>query len=253
MESHAAVAERVRTLAADSIPVHVTLAGAPYPGGDVRGAVDDSGRPVLLVKPGETLHTALRLSPGADAGVTVGLTASRQLGGALVTRGMLTVQGWASLVDVTEIREAAITVAARSADEDLFAAVENPLDPDAPLLARVDVASVGYATGYETGALDAEDYLDAAPDPFSAVAERMLAHVNDAHRDQLANCLTGVPGAGPGEVWLWELDRHGATVRADLTRTPSARPTLIRFPWPTPAGSCAALEHRLRGLLSARA
>ncbi|MFC7587061.1 hypothetical protein ACFQYP_27555 [Nonomuraea antimicrobica] len=50
-------------------------------------------------------------------------------------------------------------------------------------------------------------------------------------------------GERADEVWLWELDRFGATVRVDES--------LVRFPWPTPARSSLCLETALRGLLCA--
>ncbi len=103
------------------------------------------------------------------------------------------------------------------------------------------MGQVVYLTGQESGLLDADDYLGAAPDPLSETAERVLAHVNSSHRAQLTAGVTRQLGEPAAEVWLWELDRFGATVRVDET--------LIRFPWPTPARSSVCLETALRGLL----
>ncbi|MFD2353060.1 hypothetical protein ACFSTC_32885 [Nonomuraea ferruginea] len=100
-------------------------------------------------------------------------------------------------------------MAANTADEALFDALERYGRPDAPRLLRVDVAQVVYLTGQESGVLDADDYLDAEPDPLAEPAERVLAHVNAAHREQLANGVSRHLGRPAGEVWLWELDSRG--------------------------------------------
>ncbi|NUW39149.1 DUF2470 domain-containing protein [Nonomuraea rhodomycinica] len=286
------IAERVRTLAATSSVARVSLDGVPCP---ATGGVDERGRPVLLVRPGEPLH-GLR----EDAVVAVNLTATRRLGAAEHPRGLLEVQGWAMAVPAEEARAAAVAVAARSADEALFTALERFGEPSAPRLLRLDVAQVVYLTGHESGVLDAGEYLDAVADPLTETAERVLAHVNEAHRAQLANgvaALLGEPalagegllaeegrladqswiaGEGPrggtghagalhddrvgsgagaggcgspgapggsrcGEVWLWELDRYGATVRVEES--------LVRFPWPATVATGHDLEAALRGLM----
>ncbi|MEV0201694.1 DUF2470 domain-containing protein [Nonomuraea sp. NPDC050691] len=254
------IAERVRTLAATSTVARVSLDGVPSP---ATGGVDERGRPVLLVRAGEPLH---RLRD--DAVVAVNLTATRRLGEAEHPRGLLEVQGWALAVPAEEARAAAVAVAARSADEALFTALERYGEPSAPRLLRLDVAQVVYLTGQESGVLDADEYLDAAADPLAETAERVLAHVNEAHRAQLANgvatllgepALAGGPaqrghgvtgcgaaagapaGAGCGEVWLWELDRYGATVRVEEA--------LVRFPWSGTVRTGHDLELALRGLM----
>jgi hypothetical protein len=156
-------------------------------------------------------------------------------------RGLLEVQGWAQAVPEDEARAAAVAVAAHDADEALFDALEGYGRPGAPQLLRLDVAQVIYLTGQESGVLDADEYLDAEPDPLAETAERVLAHVNAAHRAQLANGVSRQLDRPAAEVWLWELDRFGATVRADES--------LIRFPWPAPANSVSGLESALNGLL----
>ncbi|GAA2294471.1 hypothetical protein GCM10010149_48060 [Nonomuraea roseoviolacea subsp. roseoviolacea] len=277
------IAERVRTLAATSSVARVSVDGVPSP---ATGGVDERGRPVLLVRPGEPLHRLLD-----DAVVAVNLTATRRLGAAEHPRGLLEVQGWALAVPAEEARAAAVAVAARSADEALFTALERYGEPSAPRLLRLDVAQVVYLTGHESGVLDAGEYLDAVADPLAETAERVLAHVNEAHRAQLANGVAallgepalagegprggalhddrpggggaggfdardpraGGPGAGDcggagrsegswcGDVWLWELDRYGATVRVEES--------LVRFPWPETVATGQDLEAALRGLL----
>ncbi|QYC42566.1 hypothetical protein Nocox_24815 [Nonomuraea coxensis DSM 45129] len=227
------IPERVRTLAATAEVAELAVDGVPSP---ARGGVDERGRPVLLVRPGETLHGLT-----GDAVVAVNLTAMRRLGEAAHPRGLIEVQGWAEAVPEEEARAAAVAVAAHHADESLFEALERFGRPDAPRLLRLDVAQVVYLTGQESGTLDADDYLDAAPDPLADLAERVLAHVNASHRAQLTAGVSRQLGEKAGDVWLWELDRLGATVRADES--------LVRFPWPRPARSGTCLETALRGLL----
>src|SRR6478735_3642444 len=164
------VPERVRTLAATAAPTHVSLAGTALPAMPARGGVDGAGRPVLLVLPGDPLY-GVREEPV----VTVDLTATRSLGGLELSRGLLKVQGWVQAVPAAEAWESAVAIAERCPDEALFDALERA---DGPRLLRVDVGQVIYLTGPESGVLDAEEYLDADPDPLMSEAERMLHHVN---------------------------------------------------------------------------
>lgn len=227
------IPERIRTLAVGAAPTHVSVAGTDIPASPARGGVDPQGRPVLLVKPGEVLYGA-----ADDTVVTVDLLATRELGGVQRPRGLLKVQGWAAAVPASEARETAVAIAERCPDEDLFAALEG----GRPRLLRLDVAQVIYLTGQESGALDADDYLGATPDPFTDVAERMLHHVNESHRAQLRHAVGRLLGEPADDAWLWELDRYGATVKSGADR-------LIRLPWPSPATSGEALERALSCLV----
>ncbi len=239
--------ERVRSLAATAAPTHVSLAGSALPAGPARGGVDELGRPVLLVKPGETLHM---LAGDDEAVVTVDLSCMRDLGGVAQPRGLLKAQGWARAVPEAEMRRTAVAIAERCPDEDLFVALERPGDLDAPRLLHLDVGFVVYLTAQESGILDAEDYLTAEPDPFLRDAERLLHHVNNAHRESLRPVAARLLGRPLDEieqdVWLWELDRYGVTLRAGLEG-----PTLVRVPWPSPAANRHALEHALHRVLCA--
>ncbi|MBG0829993.1 DUF2470 domain-containing protein [Planomonospora sp. ID67723] len=237
------IPERVRTLAATATPTHVSLAGTARPARPARGGVDASGRPVLLVLPGDPLY-GVRDEPV----VTVDLTASRSLGGAELSRGLLKVQGWVQTVPAGELREAAVAIAERCPDEALFEAVEDPGSPGCPRLLRVDVGQVVYLTGPESGVLDAEEYLGAAPDPLLADAERMIRHINGAHRDRLETALASLMAAPVADAWLWELDRFGVTVRSGALD----RPTLVRLPWPAPVTDADSLEAALHCLLCHR-
>ncbi|GAA3804465.1 hypothetical protein GCM10022226_25440 [Sphaerisporangium flaviroseum] len=233
------ISERIRSLATACVPTHVSLDGSAHA---ARGAVDDSGRPLLLVKPGEPLHA---VADRDDVVVTVDLAATRTLGGVEHPRGLLKVHGWAQAVPAGEARDAAVAVAGRLPDEALFAAVEG--DPAGPRLFRVDVGYVIYLTGQESGMLDAEEYLGAGPDPVLETAERILGHVNLAHRDQLSKVVQTLLGEPTPDVWLWELDRYGVTMRSGIED-----PTLIRMPWPSPVDGPQALEQALSCLLCPR-
>ncbi|MFG1944220.1 DUF2470 domain-containing protein [Nonomuraea sp. NPDC048826] len=230
------IPQRIRTLAAAATVARLTVDGVPS---RARGGVDEHGRPVLLVLPGEPLHALHRLHE--DAVVAVNLAAMRRLGDDEHPRGLMEVQGWAQPVPAGEARAAAITVAAKEPNEALFEALERYGRADAPRLLRVDVAQVVYLTGQESGVLDAEEYLDALPDPLAESAERVLAHVNAAHRAQLTKGVSRHLGREAGEVWLWELDSRGVTVRADGS--------LVRFLWPEPTSNGTDLEEALKGLL----
>ncbi|MEV4091845.1 DUF2470 domain-containing protein [Streptosporangium saharense] len=232
------IPERVRTLAATAAPTHVSLTGTCLPASPARGGVDDQGRPVLLVMPGDPLHNALD-----EPVVTVDLAANRRLGSVQASRGLLKVQGWAQAVPEAEARQTAIAIAERCPDEALFEALEGK----GPRLLRIDVGQVIYLTGPESGVLDGEEYLGARPDPLMDVAERMLDHVNGTHRDQLETALVSLLDGPVPDVWLWELDRFGATVRSGIDE-----PTLIRLPWPAPVSDAGSLERALRCLLCHR-
>ncbi|MEU6998248.1 DUF2470 domain-containing protein [Nonomuraea sp. NPDC046570] len=233
--------ERIRTLAGASAVTHACVAGSPMPARRAHGGVDASGRPLLLVRPGEELY-GLR----GDAVVTVDLNAVRMIGAVEHPRSLLKVQGWAEAVPPETAREAAIAIAAHSPDDALFEALERYGEAGAPQLLRVDVGQVVYLTGQESGVLDAEEYLEAAPDPLAEVAERVLAHVNGAHRPQLGAGVSQLLDAPAEDAWLWELDRFGATVRLGVED-----PSLARFPWPEPVESGVSLESSLRALLCA--
>lgn len=230
------LAERVRTLAGTATATKVTVDGVPYP---AHGSVDRQGRPVFLVRRDDPLH---RLPD--EAVVAVNLSATRSLGGVEHPRGLVEVQGWAQAVPWGELRQAAVTVAERHPDPELFEALERYGDPVAPRLLRLDIGQVVYLTGEESGVLDADDYLDAEPDPLLDTAERVLAHVNRAHRGQLTGGVRRILDRQAAEVWLWELDRYGATLRVDGA--------LLRVGWHRPARDGRCLETALRDLLCPR-
>jgi hypothetical protein len=240
----APIPERVRTLAAMAAPTHVSIAGADLPACPARGGVDAQGRPVLLVEPGDALYGS-----APETVVTVDLVATRDVDGGEKARGLLKVRGWTQAVPGDDMRDTAVAIAENCPDEDLFAALEG----GPPRLVRVDVAHVVYLTGQESGLLDADEYLEARPDPFLRAAERMIRHINGAHREQLTRAMTVLTGEPASDAWVWELDRYGVTIKsAALGAEPagdSGEDRFIRLPWPIPAASPQALEYALRCLL----
>ncbi|WP_158562783.1 DUF2470 domain-containing protein [Marinitenerispora sediminis] len=158
-----------------------------------------------------------------------------------------------STVPAGERREAALAVWERVPDEELLAAVDHPPTAggwDAPLLARVEPATVLYETYDSAGVIDGGDFRAAEPDPLTGAAERIIGHVNDCHRDELGAALGQVPAAPEGAAWLWELDRHGLTLW--VAPYDRGRPVLVRLPWSDPARSACDLERGLHELLAHR-
>ncbi|GAA3734571.1 hypothetical protein HDA32_003871 [Spinactinospora alkalitolerans] len=247
--------ERVRSLAATATPTTAALADDPSARFSVRGAVDHAGRAVLLLDADHPLHEALRATRygRADLAVGVDLSALRHVGQTPTVRARLWCEGWVSAVPADERREAALAVWEGTPDEGLLAAVDNDPTPDAPLLARVEPAMVIYDTYDDAGIIDGDAFLAAPPDPLTRTAERIIAHVNDCHRDELGAVLRDVADAPEGAAWLWELDGHGAT----LWVTPYGeggrhRPVLVRLPWSAPATAPCELERALHGLIAHR-
>ncbi|PRX97053.1 DUF2470 domain-containing protein [Allonocardiopsis opalescens] len=114
-----------------------------------------------------------------------------------------------------------------------------------------------YDTYDAGGVLDGGAFLAAEPDPLAGAAERLLAHVNDRHRDELSAALAHIPGAPEGRAWLWELDRHGSTLWVQPLPRPAepgagCGPVLIRLPWSAPAEHPRDLERALHDLMHAR-
>lgn len=244
------VVERIRSLATTATPTTVALADNPSARFSVRGAVDHAGRAVLLVGTGHPLHEALRATRHgrADLAIGVDLSALRHVGQTPTVRARLWCEGWVSAVPAGERRDAALAVWERTPDEDLIAAVGHDSTPGAPLLARVEPAMVVYDTYDAAGIIDGGTYRAARPDPLTGAAERIIAHVNDCHRDALAAAARGVPDVPEGTAWLWELDSHGATLW--VAPFGGRAPLLVRLPWSAPVTGRRQLERALHDLLA---
>ncbi|MFC7330390.1 DUF2470 domain-containing protein [Marinactinospora rubrisoli] len=248
--------ERVRSLAATATPTTAALADDPTAHFSVRGAVDHVGRAVLLLQADSPLHSALRTARHGrpDLMVGIGLSALRHVGRTPTVRARLWCEGRVSAVPTGERREAALAVWERVPDEELLAAVDHhptTVEGDAPLLARVEPATVLYETYDSAGVIDGTDFRDTTPDPLTSAAERIIGHVNDRHRDDLTAVLREIPAAPVGSAWLWELDRHGLTLW--VAPYDQDRPVLVRLPWSGPARSTCELERALHELLTHRA
>lgn len=242
---------RIRSLAAQAVPT----AAAPLGGSDgteeVTGAVDQSGRPVLLVQPYDALYPLLAgtLTGGQDVPVSVDMRTVRTVGDIPTVRGRLWFQGWAAPVRSGEVYGAALAVWERSpSPAGLLDALDGP-DPAAgtPLLATVEPAMVMYDTYDASGTIEGDVYLDADPGPLLEPAEKILAHVNECHREVLTRAVRAIHGPGAGEAWLWELDERGATVWVEHG---DDRPMLIRLPWTSEARVPCELEGALTRLLA---
>ncbi|MBB6172562.1 hypothetical protein HNR23_002622 [Nocardiopsis mwathae] len=242
--------ERVRSLAATATPTTAVLADDPGTRFSVRGAVDDAGRTVLWAESGHPLHEALRAAgrTNADLPIGVGLSALRHVGRTPTVRARLWCDGRVSAVPAGERRDAALAVWDVCPDEELLAAVDHDPMPDAPLLARVEPATVMYHTYDASGVIDGPAFRAAAPDPITGAAERILRHVNDCHRDELSAALRHLPDTPDGAAWLWELDAHGVTLWVNPLH--GGDPALIRVPWSDRVTRPCQLERALFDLMS---
>ncbi|ASU83305.1 DUF2470 domain-containing protein [Nocardiopsis gilva YIM 90087] len=242
--------ERVRSLAATATPTTAVLANNPDTRFSVRGAVDHAGRAVLWAENGHPLHEALRASQHdrADLTIGVGLSALRHVGRTPTVRARLWCDGHVSIVPAGERRDAALAVWDGCPDEELLAAVDHDPMPDAPLLARVEPATVMYHTYDAAGLIDGASYMAMRPDPITGAAERILRHVNDCHRDELSASLRHLPEAPDGAAWLWELDAQGVTLWVNPVH--GGHPALIRVPWSSRVTRPCQLERALFDLMS---
>ncbi|MQA93197.1 MAG: DUF2470 domain-containing protein [Streptosporangiales bacterium] len=242
---------RIRSLAALAVPTAANPMGGSAGGTTVTGAVDASGRPVLLVRPRDALYPMLMetRAGGQDVPVSVDMRTVRTLGDIPTVRGRLWFQGWAAPVPPDAAHDAALAVWERSPSAELLAAVDaaDPRGEPAALLATVEPAMVVYDTYDASGTVEGDVYLEADPGPLVEPAERIIAHVNACHRDVLTRAVHAISGPDTGEAWLWELDGGGATVWVEHG---PERPMLIRLPWSSEARCPCELEGAFNRLLA---
>ncbi|HEV2638893.1 MAG TPA: hypothetical protein VGX23_27355 [Actinocrinis sp.] len=246
---HQLMATRVRTLAATAraITVQTLHDGRTHP---ARGAVADDGRPILLLEPGTALHAALRAAAAdgpARAAARVTLQTPRELAGHNLVRANLGVCGWLTAVPEPQLRAAAVSIAEMCPDEALFSVLERFGDPDAPLLAELEVVSIDCDTMTTHTTLPARDYLAAETDPLAGAAENIIEHINAGHPYLIAPCLTTMLGEQIDTAWLWEVDSQGITFLAELPGPGGA--SLVTLDWPEPISDSTTLTLALHTML----
>lgn len=214
----------------------------------VRGAVTDRGLPVVLVEPGGSLHAALFGGEG-DVAARVTLQAPREVGGHSLVRATLGACGWLSALPEARLRSAAVAIAEHYPDERLFTALERAGEPEAPLIAELDLASIDCDTVDACGTVDVEEYLAAAVDPLADVAEGIIEHINSDHPDLIAPCLAMMLAKPIRSAWLWELDSEGIAFLAELPGAVGA--SVVSVPWPQPIRDPAVLDLALHSLFVA--
>ncbi|MBR7834240.1 hypothetical protein KDL01_13275 [Actinospica durhamensis] len=242
-------AMRVRTLASTARVTGVeTLADGRTV--SVPGAVTERGCLVVLVQPGSPLHTALldgqRFDGQEDVAARVTLQVHREVGGHSLVRATLGACGWLSALPETQLRAAAVTIAEQCPDETLFTALEHVGDPQAPVIAELDLASIDFDTLDARGVVDVDEYLAAGVDPLAGVAEGIIEHINDGHADLIAPCLAMMLAKPVRTAWLWELDSESIGFLAELPDM--AGPAVVTLPWPHPIRDPAVLDLALHSL-----
>ncbi|GAA3736265.1 DUF2470 domain-containing protein [Salinactinospora qingdaonensis] len=247
--------ERIRSLAATATPTSAALADDPATRFSACGAVDHAGRAVLVLDADHPLREALRRPrPGhADLAVGLEISALRHVGHISTVRARMWWEGTIAPVPTRERREAALAVWERHPSEELLTAVDNDptaVDPDMPLLARVEPDLVFYDAYDEAGVIEGAAFRRARPDPLLPAAERILSQVNDRHRDDLSAALSHLPGVPEGAAWVWDLDSHGVTLW--VAPYDASQPAVVRVPWNVPATAACELERALHHLIAHR-
>lgn len=242
--AHPLQAMRVRTLASTA---RVTRVETLDDGRTVsaQGAVSDRGYPLVLVEPGSALHSTLSAGQG-DVAARVTLQAPRDVGGHQLVRASLGACGWLGALSEARLRSAAVAIAEKCPDERLFTALEHPGEPDAPVIAELDLATVDFEAVDACGAVDADEYLAAGVDPLAGVAEGIIEHINGGHPDLIAPCLAGMLAKPIHAAWLWELDSAGIAFLTELPDRVGA--AVVTFPWPQPIRDPAVLELAIHSL-----
>jgi hypothetical protein len=234
-------AETARTLARGRLlgAIHVRA----YPSRlRVRHATPADGHPLLLTRTGGELATALAPPPGEDESAALVLSVDDvpPVAGA-PSRGRLWLSGYAKRLDGDDTRAAAQLYAEINPTGDLLD-LGRGYD-----LFRLEAADVRLANGDKLTEVDVDDYLDAAPDPVADDEERLLADLNDHHRDQLAELVARTTGAeAPESCRAVRLDRYGLVVAPGPGCATGQR---LRLGFPHPVASVCELTHLVHALL----
>lgn len=243
-------AERVRTLVtseADGTLSTLTAGaedladGHPF-GSVVTYATDDAGAPLVLMS---TMAEHAR-NLEADARASLLVTASGDGAGRLAA-ARATLLGTMAPVDDGEQETA--TEAYLAVHPDAFWA----RFPDF-FVARLEVAAIRYVRGFgEMGWADAADYAAAEPDPVAPAEADIVQHMNDDHRDAMADIVAhelDVPDPVT-QVEMLSCDRYGFEVRLTTTGERELAFGRIGFDEPLDApdqarGAMVALTRRAR-------
>ena len=214
-------AERARTLlhatkVGSLATISVDFPGYPF-GSVVSYALDDSGRPLLLLS--DLAEHTRNLQ--ADSRASLMATEDDRPGDVLAL-GRVTLIGDLSAVPADEVDE----VRAR-----YLAAHPNAVYVDFGdfNFYRLDVSSVRYVGGFgHMSWVDAADYVAAGPDPLRPEQTSILEHMNNDHADSLvvyAKAFGGVPDATGGTMLT--CDRYGFDL---LIEAPSGKQA-VRIPF----------------------
>lgn len=230
-------AERARTLvSALRTGTLSTLArepeGHPY-GSFVTFGLDDRGHPLFLFSDMAEHTRNLRRDPRASLLVAEGGD------GNPLALGRVTLVGVCELADDEAARTAFLE-----------------RHPDAAGYAdfgdfhfwRLRTDAVRYIGGFgRMSWVEGPDWSDSAPDPLAPDAERMIAHMNDDHREAMVLlCRAFTKATGAEEVTMTAIDRYGFEMSV---RTPGGpRPIRLAFDREavTPEEARAALVARVR-------
>src|SRR3989442_163138 len=195
---------RVGTLATLSRrhPGHPFASVMPY-------ALDDAGRPVVLIS-SMAMHTQnLQADPRASLLVTQpGLGPQREESGDPLARARLTLMGDARVVPPAEVSAARAAYLARHARAAYW------VDFEDFAFWRLEVTDLYFVGGF--AAMDwvsAAAYFAAAPDPLADVADGIVEHMNRDHADALVAYARLYAGEEADAATMVAVDRLGFKLR----------------------------------------
>jgi heme iron utilization protein len=227
-------AEVARTLARGRLLGALHVAG--YGRLRVRHATGASGDPYLLTRDRGELADALG-GPAADRPLVLSVDDVAPVVGA-PGRGRPWLSGYAARLAGAEALAAADEYATLNPTGDL-------LDVGRGFaLFRLRAHDVRLANGNTLVEVDVDDFRAARPDPMADEEERLLADLNDHHREQLGLLVERVCGRSAGaDCRAVRLDRYGLVV---APATPGPR---MRLGFPRPVDSVCEVVHLVHALL----
>lgn len=224
-------AEEIRTLVQSSHGFAVMSTNSQsidgYPSGSVVGfAPDETGRPFFVFS-GMSGHTQDLIKDGR-ASLTV---AAKSFKGAA--------DGRVNLVgDVARVPKAEV---------DALKATYREKHPGAFWVEfadftwwRMEIKTIRFVGGFaRAGAIDADDYHAAEPDPISAFAAPVMAHMNGDHSDASLAMVKHYIGFPATSAEIVGLDRLGMYIKCDGGQMGAAK---LRLPFPRPATDRASIK-----------